>query len=180
MAMFATVAPAFAEGETPSVTDESAAALTTKNYVDTGLKYVYRVADAAQTAADDAATAATNAASAAADAATAAATAQTAADAAQEDVDTLSGTVNTLSGTVAGHTEAITELQNRTYTDNNTTYSEGTGITIDETNGNAISVTGLENTKTVANANKKYIYQNGVLTELEVENTWNPAFLTQQ
>ena len=37
MAMFATVAPAFAEGETPSVTDESAAALTTKNYVDTGL-----------------------------------------------------------------------------------------------------------------------------------------------
>lgn len=151
---------AFAEGEEPAVNPSAPSAqatpLTTKTYVDDGLKYVYRVASDAATAAGNAATAATNAAAAAA--------------AAQDDVDDLAETV-------AGHTGQISDLQDQIDNLNleGTTYAAGTGITIDANDNNKVSVKGLAAT---ASDGKRYVYQNGELTELEVAHNWNPSVLT--
>ena len=162
LAMFIGAGAAFADDTT---------ALTTKNYVDSGLRAVYNVA----------------------------------ADA-QERVGTLTTTVNNINTTVNGHTTDITNLQNTVGDENSglvqqvntnienieslqdqidaleaassdTTYSAGTGITISGQN-NAVSVTGLDTTTESGNTTKRYVYQNGVLTELEVANTWNADILT--
>jgi len=163
LTLFIGAGSAFAEGEEPVVTPSSSeVALTTQKYVDDGLIYVYGKAKAAQTTANTAVTAAGNA--------------QTAADAAQADVDALETTVSDLNDTVEGHTDTLEDLQSQIdaleAASSDTTYQAGTGITISG-NNNAVSVAGLANTE----AGKRYIYKDGVLTELEVANNWNPNIL---
>lgn len=85
------------------------------------------------------------------------------------DVSGLSDDVTTLSGTVSG-LQATVEAMG----DSDTTYNAGTGITID--NENNISVTGLATT-TGDNADKRYVYQNGSLTELDVATSWSESVL---
>lgn len=96
----------------------------------------------------------------------------------ETDVDTLADTIGdsdmgTTAPTVTG---AISELKQQIesldgITDTNTTYAAGDGITISGEN-NAVSITGLSGT-TGANAGKMYIYQNGALTEMPVASTWS-------
>lgn len=118
--------------------DQAASSLTTKGYVDTGLKYVY------DEATDASAAAAANAQS-----------------------------IQTLQGTVSGNTTAIEALQTtvNNLNDSDTTYSGGDGITINA--NNEINIEGLATTQEVANQGKKYIYQNGTLQPLEIEDSWN-------
>lgn len=91
-------------------------------------------------------------------------------------VSDLSSSVSDLSSAVSDNADAIEALQSAVSAieDTDTTYNAGTGITIDGENN--ISVTGLAST-TGANADKRYIYQNGTLTELDVASTWNESVL---
>lgn len=98
----------------------------------------------------------------------------------ETDVDTLADTIGdsdmgTTADTVTG---AISELKQQIesldgITDTDTTYAAGDGITIDTNNNNTISVDGLATTKASGNTTKMYIYQNGALTEMPVASTWS-------
>ena len=156
-----------------ALADEAATALTTKNYVDTGLKAVYGVAHSASTILGD-----SN-------------------EGLVKDVIDLETTVGDNEGglvkgvsdlkTTVGDNEGglvkkVTDLETTVQTleaatDSDTIYTAGTGISIDSADNNAVAVAGLAATTEAANQDKKYIYQNGVLTALDVENTWDPSIL---
>ena len=70
-----------------------------------------------------------------------------------------------------GLDDRVTALENNP----SATYTEGTGIDI--TNG-SISVDGLATTQAAGNTTKMYIYQNGALTEMPVASSWSTDGLT--
>lgn len=104
-----------------------------------------------------------------------------------DDVDTLKNTIGdaTTEGTLAYKVE---QLQS-----SSTVYTAGNGINIDTTNDNTISVKageglavdsttknitidGLANTKAEGNTTKMYVYKNGTLSEMPVQDTWDTSF----
>lgn len=104
-----------------------------------------------------------------------------------DDVDTLKNTIGdaTTEGTLAYKVE---QLQS-----SSTVYKAGNGINIDTTNDNTISVKageglavdsttknitidGLATTKATGNTTKMYVYKNGTLSEMPVQDTWDTSF----
>ena len=187
LSMFAGAGSAFA--------DVTVNSLTTKNYVDEGLKAVNNKAKTAISTAESALTAAGAAEQKATNALSligAASTENTEATGLIGDIESLdadytnlSNTVNGLSQTVGdansglvkgvadnaaaiqANTEAIQNLQNQ-----NMNYSEGDGIEIDATT-REISVKGLADTEN----GKQYVYKNGQLQEIDVVTTWDSSIL---
>ena len=89
----------------------------------------------------------------------------------------LADDVTALQNTVGDTTTAGTLAYKVAQLENNpsTQYNAGTGIDI--TNG-AISVDGLATTQAAGNTTKMYIYQNGALTEMPVVSSWSTDGLT--
>ena len=157
-----------------ALADEPVTSLTTKNYVDTGLKAVYVVANRADTILAD-----SEGNGLVKDFDNLQTTVGNSDRGLVKDVDDLQDVVGDAEG---GLVKDVTELQSAVATiqgtaDNDTTYTDGTGIVIDTADNNAISVAGLAATTEEANQGKKYLYQNGQLTALDIENTWDPSVL---
>lgn len=170
------------------------ATLTTKNYVDSGLRAVYQKAqsaeakaDAAQTAAENNATAITNIQNTLGDGITPGLVKDVA------DLKTATGDISgkadqsaldALSATVAGHTTSITDLQDnkadKTALDalqqqvngiDTTAYTGTNGVAIDaETNQVGLNVT--------AETGKMYVYTSTGWDEIPVADTWDAGILT--
>ena len=147
---------------TPAVVSPSA--LTTKSYVDVGLRAVYNVATSAQSTANTAASGVTGLQNVVGDNTTGLV----------KDVNDLKTTVNDAS------TGLVKQVSDLTQTVNNlsagTTYTAGTGINIDTANNNAININGLSATT----SGKMYVFKNQALTELETVSSWDPSVLTNQ
>ena len=170
------------------------ATLTTKNYVDSGLRAVYQKAqsaeakaDAAQTAAENNATAITNIQNTLGNGTTPGLVKDVA------DLKTATGDISgkadqsaldALSATVAGHTTSITDLQDnkadKTALDalqqqvngiDTTAYTGTNGVAIDaETNQVGLNVT--------AETGKMYVYTSTGWDEIPVADTWDAGILT--
>ena len=170
------------------------ATLTTKNYVDSGLRAVYQKAqsaeakaDAAQTAAENNATAITNIQNTLGNGTTPGLV-KDVADLKNATSD-ISGkadqsALDALSATVAGHTTSITNLQDnkadKTALDalqqqvngiDTTAYTGTNGVAIDaETNQVGLNVT--------AETGKMYVYTSTGWDEIPVADTWDAGILT--
>ena len=149
-----------APGEDP--VDASATTLTTKDYVDTGLKYVYK--NAANANYSDAVNY---------KAGTVGAEIKSIKNKANNPADGAYN--NTGSGLTASTIQdAIDELADEI--DNlpaATTYEGGVGIAVE--NGKV----GLKGVTASAAANKTYVFKNGSWQELKVEDEWDPDFLDE-
>lgn len=153
--------PAFAEEEsTTTKTDATLTALTTKDYVDKGLKYVYKNAANANYSDDvnykagtvgaeikDIKSKVDNPAAGAYDNKDSGLTA-----------DTIQGAIDELAGEIDNLPAA-------------TTYEGGVGIAVE--NGKV----GLKGVTASAAANKTFVFKDGSWQELEVEDEWESGFL---
>lgn len=103
------------------------------------------------------------------------------------DVDTLKNTIGdaTTEGTLAYKVEQL-QSSSTVYTagnginidtsDNNTiSVKAGEGLTVDATTKN-ITIDGLATTKAAGNTTKMYVYKNGTLSEMPVQDTWDTDF----
>lgn len=155
--------PAFAEEEpTTTKTDASTTALTTKDYVDKGLKYVYK--NAANATYSDAVN--YKAGTVGAEIKNIKNKANNPAAGAYDNAD--SGlTANTIQGAID---ELAGEIDNLPAA---TTYEGGVGIAVE--NG----VVGLKGVTASAAANKTFVFKDGSWQELEVEDEWNEDFLKE-
>ncbi len=170
-------------------TDASESALTTKGYVDAGLKHVYKVANGTsngavknlQNALSDGNGGLINVG----DLQTAIGSesvGQTPGSGLLGDVETLQDKIgNTAMGTQAGTvTGAIKELKDAVDSVETNNYTDGTGIKITPgANGDPASI-GLDISDPAAGS---YTYQvddqgNGTWAPIEVEDSWDPGFLT--
>ncbi len=175
------------------------ATLTTKNYVDSGLRAVYQKALSAETKADAAQTAATNNANAITNIQTTLgdgttsglikdvaelknATGDISGKADQADLDALSGTVSTLSDKVNNATTGLDTkasqadldaLQQQVNGIDTTAYTGTNGVVIDANHQVGLSVPAA-----AANDGNAYVYKNGAWTALDVEDTWDASILT--
>jgi len=154
--------PAFAAPGDEQQADATAEALTTKGYVDAGLKYVYKnAANATYNGSvnyaegtvgaeiKDIKSKVDNPAAGAYDNTDSGLTA-----------DTIQGAIDELAG----------EIDNLPA---GTTYEGGVGIAVE--NGKV----GLKGVTASAAANKTYVFKNGAWQELEVEDEWKPGFLDE-
>lgn len=107
----------------------------------------------------------------------------------QSDLDTLSGTVTTLQTTVEGkadastvttlsetvgeHTTAIAGLQDQIDAIDTTALTGEKGVTVDTTT-HTVSLSVPEG---AANDGNTYVYKDGAWTALDVEDEWNPNIL---
>lgn len=155
--------PAFAAPGDEQQADATAEALTTKGYVDAGLKYVYKnAANATYNGSVNYAEGtvgaeikniknkANNPAAGAYDNTESGLTA-----------DTIQGAIDELAG----------EIDNLPA---GTTYEGGVGIAVDN-NNHTVGLKGL----TGATDNKTYVFKNGSWQELKVEDEWKPDFLDE-
>ena len=156
--------PAFAEEEsTTTKTDAVLTALTTKDYVDKGLKYVYK--NAANANYSDAVN--YKAGTVGAEIKNIKNKANNPAAGAYDNKD--SGlTADTIQGAID---ELAGEIDNLPA---GTTYEGGVGIAVDN-NNHTVGLKGL----TGATDNKTYVFKNGSWQELEVEDEWKPGFLDE-
>ena len=148
--------------------------LTTKNYVDAGLRAVYVVANRADTILAD-----SEGNGLVKDFGNLQTTVGNSDRGLVKDVDDLQEIVG---GEESGLVKDVTDLQDAVAAiqgtaDNDTVYTDGTGIVIDAEDNNSISVAGLAATTEELNQDKKYIYQNGRLTALDIEHVWDPSIL---
>lgn len=154
--------PAFAAPSDEQQADATPEALTTKGYVDAGLKYVYKnAANATYNGSVNYAEGtvgaeikniknkANNPAAGAYDNAESGLTA-----------DTIQGAIDELAGEIDNLPAA-------------TTYEGGVGIAVE--NGKV----GLKGVTASAAANKTYVFKDGSWQELEVEDEWKPDFLDE-
>jgi len=145
------------------VPDASSAALTTKGYVDDGLKYVYKVASgisdgavkSLQTIVGNAADPANNV-----------------------EATGLVGDVEALQKTVGNETSGL--VKRVTDLEESNGYTAGTGIKVTPGTGDNPSTIGLDVT---TSANTTYVFKTdangaGTWSEMEVADTWDPTFLT--
>ena len=180
------VAPAFAE-----ITNDS---LTTKGYVDSGLRALYSTT---KTVTDGLGERVTSLEGIVGENATSGLRGSVAT--LQNDVTSietalvgndgnggLNATVNGLNTAIngtngeGGLAAAVTQLQTtvqafQTNGGDTTAYTAGEngGITI---SNHQVSITGLADTKTVENKDDLYVYKDGTLEKLSVVKTWNPSF----
>ena len=140
-----------APGEDP--VDASATALTTKRYVDAGLKAVWNKAKAADVE---------NANTATYDSET------------EYDEGTVGAAIKSIENDLGNAAGAVDELEDRVDSlEAATTYESGVGITVDNEN----RTVGLKGVTAQELANKTYVLKNGEWQELEVEDSWNPNIL---
>ena len=153
--------PAFAEEEsTTTKTDAVLTALTTKDYVDKGLKYVYK--NAANANYSDAVN--YKAGTVGAEIKNIKNKANNPAAGAYDNKD--SGlTADTIQGAIDELADEIDNLPA------GTTYEGGVGIEVE--NGKV----GLKGVTASAAANKTFVFKDGSWQELEVEDEWTPDFL---
>ena len=153
-----------------ALADEAASSLTTKNYVDSGLRAVYSTASSAAT-----------------DATTALGQIETLSgttDGLVTDVSGLQGTVgNSESGlvhdvnaleTVVGNSESGLVQRVDQLEATSRVYSAGDGITIN--NNGVVGINGAAETE----EGKMYVYKDGALSAMPVEDTWDASIFTQQ
>ncbi len=162
--------------------------LTTKNYVDSGLRAVYQKAQTAETKADNAASAAATNADAITNIQTTLGDGETSGlikdvnDLKAADyltADDIAGKadqsdLDTLSETVAGHTTAISELQTQVNAIDTSTYTGEKGVAVDNTTHKV----GLSVPAAAATDGNPYVYKNGAWVPLDVEDTWDASILT--
>jgi len=143
------------------VPDASSAALTTKGYVDDGLKYVYKVASGIS---DGAVKSLQNIVGAPANG--------------SDPATGLVGDVEALQKTVGNETSGL--VKRVTDLENSNGYTAGTGIKVTPGTGDNPSTIGLDVT---TSANTTYVFKTdangaGTWSEMEVADTWDPTFLT--
>jgi peptidoglycan hydrolase CwlO-like protein len=158
--VFSFIALLFGTSTSFATVDENTT-LTTKNYVDSGLRAVYNVAKDAETTAN---------------------TASATATAASEKVDDLEETigdandglvkdVNDLKGTVgdanSGLVKKVNDLENTV----GASYTGGVGVSVNANNEINLDVPSTNDGKT-------YVFKDGQWVELPVVNAWDPSILT--
>ena len=160
------------------VPDASSAALTTKGYVDDGLKYVYKVASGIS---DGAVKSLQNIVGAPANGDNPATglvgKVGTAAEGDKPGTG-LIGDVEALQKTVGDATDGL--VKRVTDLENSNGYTAGTGIKVTPGTGDNPSTIGLDVT---TSANTTYVFKTdanggGTWSEMEVADTWDPTFLT--
>ena len=154
--------PAFAAPGDEQQADATAEALTTKGYVDAGLKYVYK--NAANANYSDAVN--YKAGTVGAEIKNIKNKANNPAAGAYDNTD--SGlTADTIQGAID---ELAGEIDNLP---TGTTYEGGVGIEVED------GKVGLKGVTASAAANKTYVFKDGSWQELEVEKNWDPDFLEE-
>ncbi|MBQ6027508.1 MAG: hypothetical protein IJL21_03095 [Alphaproteobacteria bacterium] len=143
------------------VPDASSAALTSKGYVDDGLKYVYKVASGIS---DGAVKSLQNIVGAPANG--------------SDPATGLVGDVEALQKTVGNETSGL--VKRVTDLENSNGYTAGTGVKVTPGTGDNPSTIGLDVT---TSANTTYVFKTdangaGTWSEMEVADTWDPTFLT--
>lgn len=162
------------------VPDASSAALTTKGYVDDGLKYVYRVASGISDGAVKSLQNIVGAPANGSDPATGLI----------GDIGTvgegntpgtgLKGAVQSLQSTVGDSTSGL--VKRVTDLENSNGYTAGTGVTVTPGENDDPSTIGIA-VPSNATDGTKYVFQadgngGGTWQAMEVESTWDPTFLT--
>ena len=146
----------------PVANDASSSALTTKGYVDAGLQYVYDIANGTSNGAVKTLQSAVGTAG----------VGETPGTGLIGDVEALQDTVGDANG---GLVKRVTDLESTTG------YAAGTGVVVTPGENGDPSTIGL-NIGTVQN-NTTYVFKtdasgNGTWQAMEVEDSWNPSFLT--
>ena len=132
---------------------EEATALTTKGYVDAGLKAVWNKAKAADVE---------NANTATYDSET------------EYDEGTVGAAIKSIENDLGNVAGAVDGLEDRVDSlEADATYESGVGITVDNEN----RTVGLKGVTAQELANKTYVLKNGEWQELEVEDSWDPNIL---
>jgi len=143
------------------------ASLTTKGYVDAGLKAVYTTAHAADV------TASANASSIAS-LQSAVNQNASAIEGLQSSVSNNASAIEDLQSSVSENASAITSLQSTVNAIDTTPYNFGNGVTVDDSNNVGLNVTAEEG--------KMYVFKGGANSsaswqELEVTSVWNSSVL---
>ena len=140
------------EPQTPAA-DASLTALTTKGYVDAGLKAVWKKAKDADVENANTATYDSNT---------------------NYTAGTVGAAIKSIEGDLDNVVDAVDELEDRVDDlEASVTYESGVGITVDNEN----RTVGLKGVTAQELANKTYVLKNGQWQELEVEDSWDPNIL---
>ena len=160
------------------VPDASSAALTTKGYVDDGLKYVYKVASGISDGAVKSLQNIVGAPASGESPATGLVGAIGTAGSGNTPGTGLTGDVEALQKTVGNETSGL--VKRVADLENSNGYTAGTGVKVTPGTGDNPSTIGLDVT---TSANTTYVFKTdangaGTWQAMEVESTWDPTFLT--